>query len=242
MALSWSMDKIGPMCRSVEDCAIVFDAIHGPDGKDGTLVDLPFNWDAGLDISTLRIGYYKSAFEADRENKAAKANDERSLEALRGLGIDLMPIELPDTYPVEAISFILNTEAAAAFDGLTRSNRDDLMTRQEKNAWPNVFRYAHLTPAVEYLQANRVRTLLMRQMADLFKEIDVYVTPSFGGSNLLLTNLTGHPAVVLPNGFDEKGAPTSISFVGNLFAEAETLAVARAYQEATGFHLKHPAL
>ncbi len=242
MALSWSMDKLGPMCRSVEDCALVFDAIYGPDGKDLTVVDLPFNWDANFDIKKLRIGYVKSAFEFDRENKEWKAHDEATLETLRSkLGLNLIPIELPD-YPIDALSFILSAEAAAAFDDLTRSNRDDLLVRQIKNAWPNVFRQARTIPAVEYLQANRLRTLVMQSMAEIFSTVDVYVCPSYGGSNLLLTNLTGHPCVVLPNGFTEKGTPTSITFLGNLFGEAETLAIAKAYQEATGFHLQHPAL
>lgn len=241
MALSWSMDKIGPMCRSVEDCALVFNAIHGPDDQDGTVVDLPFNWDADLDIKKLRIGYVKSAFEKDRENKVWQANDQAALDALRSLGLTLTPIELPD-YPVDAMSFILSAEAAAAFEELTLSDRDDLLVRQIKNAWPNVFRQARMIPAVEYVQANRVRTLVMQAMSKLMSEIDVYVVPSFGGNNLLLTNLTGHPCVVLPNGFNDKGSPTSISFIGKLFGEAETLAVARAYQDATDFHLKHPAL
>jgi len=125
---------------------------------------------------------------------------------------------------------------------LTRSDRDELMVRQIKNAWPNVFRHSRLIPAVEYIQANRVRTLLMQEMAKLMAKIDVYVAPSFGGNNLLLTNLTGHPAVVVPNGFNDKGSPTSITFVGKLFGEAELLAVAKAYQDATDFHLKHPTL
>ena len=242
MALSWSMDKLGPMCRSVEDCALVFDAIYGSDGSDLTVVDLPFNWDAGRDITKLRIGYVKSAFEEDRENKEWQAIDETALETLRAkLNLNLIPIELPD-YPISALSFILSAEAAAAFDDLTRSNRDDLMVRQIKNAWPNVFRQARTIPAVEYLQANRLRTMVMHAMAELMSEVDVYVCPSYGGSNLLLTNLTGHPCVVLPNGFTEKGTPTSITFMGNLFGEAETLAVAKAYQDATDFHLLHPKL
>jgi Asp-tRNA(Asn)/Glu-tRNA(Gln) amidotransferase A subunit family amidase len=242
MALSWSMDKIGPLCRSVEDCALVFDAIHGPDGRDLSVVDAPFNWDAELDVSGLRIGYVKSAFESEREEQEEwKRFDEATLESLSAMGLDLTPIELPDL-PIGAMSFILRAEAAAAFDELTRTNQDDLLVRQIRNAWPNVFRQSRLIPAVEYIQANRLRTLAMEAMAEIMSEIDVYVVPSFGGSNLLLTNLTGHPCVVLPNGFREDGAPTSISFMGKLFGEAETLAVAKAYQDATDFHLRRPAL
>jgi Asp-tRNA(Asn)/Glu-tRNA(Gln) amidotransferase A subunit family amidase len=243
MALSWSMDKIGPMCRSVEDCALVFDAIHGPDDQDATLMDLPFNWDGQQDMSHLRIGYYKSAFEARRANNPIwKQNDDASLAVLRNMGLDLRPIELPNEIDVRSIGFLLGVEAAAAFDELTRSNRDDLLVRQNAGAWPNAFRTARMIPAVEYIQANRIRTLVMEQMAEVMDQVDVYITPSYGGNNLLLTNLTGHPAVCLPNGFKENGSPTSISFVGKLYGEADMLTVAKAYQGATDFHLQHPAL
>ncbi len=242
MALSWSMDKIGPICRSVEDCALVFEAIYGPDGKDLAVADLSFDWDAELDVRGLRVGYLKSAFEAEREREPEwKAFDEAVLETLRYLGLDLTSIELPDL-PVNAMRTVLSVEAAAAFDELTRSGRDDLMKRQDPGAWPNSFRQSRMVPAVEYIQANRARTLLLEAMAEVMSEVDVYVTPSYGGSNLTLTNLTGHPCVVLPNGFREDGTPTSISFIGKLYGESETLAVARAYQEATDFHLRHPVL
>ncbi len=242
MALSWSMDKLGPMCRSVEDGALVFEAIYGPDGHDTTVVDLPFNYDANVDVTKLRVGYLKTAFEEQREeNEEWRVFDLRSLDVLRSLGIELVEMELPDE-PIDAMAFILSAEAGAAFDDLTRNNRDDLLVRQERNAWPNVFRHAHMIPAVEYIQANRLRTRVMEKMAEIMHDIDVYVAPSFVGSNLLLNNLTGHPCVVLPNGFKKTGSPTSISFVGNLFAEAETLAVAHAYQSATDFHLQRPQL
>ena len=236
MALSWSMDKIGPICRTVEDCAIVFNAILGPDGIDQSIADLPFDYSADIDLKKVRIGYTKSLFEEDYDNKSA---DAATLKRFEDLGADLIPIELPD-YPVESLAFILSAEAAAAFDELTRSGRDDLMVRQIKNAWPNVFRSSRLIPAVEYIQANRVRTLVMREMEAALEGIDCWVAPSFGGSNLLLTNLTGHPAVVLPDGFRSDGTPTSITFNGRLFGESEILALARAYQEVTGFHLRHP--
>ena len=236
MALSWSMDKIGPICRTVEDCAIVFDAIRGPDGIDETLIDLPFNYDYRVDLRQVKIGYTKKLFE---EDYSFKETDSAALDVLRRLGADLNPIELPD-YPVRALAFILSAEAAAAFDELTRSGKDDMMVRQIRNAWPNVFRVARFIPAVEYIQANRVRHQIIQDMADL--DVDVYVAPSFGGNNLLLTNLTGHPCLVLPNGFDEDGHPVSISFIGKLYGEAMLLAVARTYQNATDFHVKHPPL
>jgi Asp-tRNA(Asn)/Glu-tRNA(Gln) amidotransferase A subunit family amidase len=239
MALSWSMDKIGSICRSVEDCALVFEAICGPDGKELTVVDLPFNWDPAADLKTIRVGYLKKAFEEDSKTKK---NDQAALEVLRSAGIELVPFELPSDLPIQPLAIILSVEAAAAFDELTRSNRDDLMARQERNAWPNAFRAARFIPAVEYIQANRVRTLLMEEMAERMKAVDVYVAPSSDDDNGLLANLTGHPAVVVPNGFDEKGSPTSISFIGGLNEEAKTLRVALAYEQATDFHTKHPVL
>jgi Asp-tRNA(Asn)/Glu-tRNA(Gln) amidotransferase A subunit family amidase len=238
MALSWSMDKLGPICRTVEDCAIVLNAIIGPDGTDQTLYDLPFNYDPKVDFKKLRIGYLKSEFDSVRSNKE---NSDAVLEVLKRLGVTLIPITLPDRVPVDDLSIILSAEAAAAFDDLTRSGRDDLLVRQIKNAWPNSFRSSRFIPAVEYLQANRARYLLIQDMQQLMKTVDLYVTPSFG-TNLLLTNLTGHPCVVLPNGFNKQGSPTSISFVGRLFGEATLLAVAKKYQDATDFHLKHPTL
>ncbi|HEV7518439.1 MAG TPA: amidase [Thermoanaerobaculia bacterium] len=247
MALAWSMDKIGTICRSVEDCAAVFDAIHGADGKDETAVDRPFVWNPDLDVKRLRVGYVKALFDAkpEKDREETHALDLAVLDALRGLGVALQPIDLPELpdSAISALRIILTAEGAAAFDELTRSGRDDLMVRhKEENAWPNVFRQGRTIPAVEYIQANRVRTLLMRQMAQRMATVDAYVAPSFGGDNVLITNLTGHPAVVLPNGFRQDGTPASITFTGRLYGEAELLALARAYQDATGFHLKHPKL
>ena len=256
MALSWSMDKIGPIARSVEDCALIFDAIRGADGLDPTAVDGPFRWPLGRDVRTLKVGYVAELFDEDRTaemgddaDEEAKARvrewqeiDRQTLEALRSLGIELLPISLPERYPVESLSFILSAEAACAFDDLTRSGRDDLLVRQIARAWPNVFRQGQTIPAVEYLRANRIRTLVMREMEEKLGDVDVYVSPSFGGDNLLLTNLTGHPSVVLPNGFASDGTPTSITFMGRLHGESEALALAHAYQQATEFHLRRPPI
>jgi Asp-tRNA(Asn)/Glu-tRNA(Gln) amidotransferase A subunit family amidase len=238
MALSWSMDKIGPMCRSVEDCGLVFNAIYGPDGLDDHVIDELFAWDANNTLNGLKIGYLKSAFDEERENKA---NDDTVLDVLRGWGVQLIPIELPEI-DLQPLLIILLVEGAAAMDEITRDNLDDQMQWQDEDAWPNTFRQARLIPAVEYIQANRVRTLAMQQMSKVMQEIDVFVTPSFGGSSLLLTNLTGHPSVVLPNGFTEKNTPTSISFVGNLYQENKVLTVAKAYQDATDFHKQYPTM
>ena len=238
MALSWSMDKLGPITRAVEDCAIVLDAIRGADGLDPAAVDRPFRYDPDPDLSRLRGGYVAGNFKLEYENQP---NDLETLDALRALGCRLDPIELPDT-DVDSLGFILSAEAAAAFDELTRSSRDDLLTRQTANAWPNTFRSARFIPAVEYLQANRLRYELLQKMKKLFDEIDFYVAPTLEGTNCLLTNLTGHPCVVVPNGFTGSGAPGSISFIGDLHDEATVLAVAKAYQDATGHHLPHPDL
>jgi Asp-tRNA(Asn)/Glu-tRNA(Gln) amidotransferase A subunit family amidase len=237
MALSWSMDKLGPICRTVEDCALVFEAIYGPDGEDPTVYDVPFRYQHKVDLRKLRIGYVKMDFDSAGNNKE---NNDAALAVLQNLGAKLIPIELPKL-PFTNISFILSAEAAAAFDDLTRSGRDSLLVRQIKNAWPNVFRTSRFVPAVEYIQANRIRTLVIEEMQKIVKGIDVYVVPSFS-DNLLLTNLTGHPCVVVPNGFNKEGSPTSITFMGKLFDEGTVLAVAKAYQDATDWHKKHPTL
>ncbi len=239
MALSWSMDKIGPICRSALDCALVFDAIRGPDGIDKHVRTAAFNYDGRADIRKLRVGYLKSAFEADYNTKA---NDEKVLETLKKLGIELTPVELPTGIPVSAVRIMLTAEAAASFDALTRSNRDSLLSNQRRWAWPNVFRTARFIPAVEYINASRVRSELIEQYHEATKDFDVIVTPTFGGSQLLTTNLTGHPCLVLPNGFNERGSPTSICFLGKLFGEAAVVAVGRAYQEATEWDDQHPDL
>lgn len=238
MALSWSMDKIGPICRTVEDCAIVFNAIYGPDGIDPTLYAAPFNYDPSVKLSQLRIGYLKNDFDKD---STSKIYYDAVFAELEKLGVTLIPIELPK-YPMNDLAIILSAEAGAAFDELTRSGKDDLLVRQIKNAWPNVFRTSRFIPAVEYIQANRIRTLVINDMQKVMKDIDVYLAPPFEGDNLLMTNLTGHPCVVLPIGFNERNLPVSICFMGQLFGEAKTLAVAKQFQDATDFHKKHPTL
>ncbi|GAB4011182.1 amidase [Spirosoma migulaei] len=241
MALSWSMDKIGPITRSVEDCALVFNAIYGPDGNDPTVMTAPFRYAPLTTLKGTRIGYVKKAFESNYPNRA---NDSLTLQTLRTLGAELVPFDLPTSVPAGRISFLLTVEAAASFDELTRSGKDDLMVRQGKGAWPNSFRSARFVPAVEYIQANRARTKLINEMADQLKaaKIDVYVSPAYAGGNLTLTNLTGHPCVVLPNGFTKQNLPTSITFMGQLFEEGKVLAVAKLYQDATEWNKKHPVL
>jgi Asp-tRNA(Asn)/Glu-tRNA(Gln) amidotransferase A subunit family amidase len=228
MTLSWSMDKIGPIARSIEDCALVFGAIHGFDGLDASAVDRPFSWPCPRDLRTLKVGYFEGG------GKPADQRDD--LRVLRDLGVKLVPIKLPDKLPVVAIQMILGTEAAAAFDDITRQG-----VTEGLNSWPQTFRRGQFVPAVEYLRANRIRSLVMQEMEEMMAAVDLYA----GGNDLLLTNLTGHPTAVLPNGFRKAGeteVPDSIKFTGRLYGETELLAVAHAYQQATGHHLRRPQL
>lgn len=237
MALSWTMDKLGPLCRSVEDCALVLGAIQGPDSLDRSVRAVPFAWDGESGPEGIRVGYLASAFEGDSDRAPV---DRRVLEVLRELGVELTPVELPDDLPVGALRIILSAEAAAAFDSLTRSGQDALLVRQGSGAWPNTFRTARFIPAVEYIQANRVRTMLLGALDRVWSSVDVVVTPSYASDLLLATNLSGHPAVVLPHISQAEAGPLSISFVGGLWKDAEAMQVARAYQEATGHHRQRP--
>ncbi|HET9783537.1 MAG TPA: amidase, partial [Terriglobales bacterium] len=269
MTLSWSQDKLGPLCRSVEDCMLVLLAIYGPEpgpNADRTVLDVPLNWDAQRSLRALRVGYVKAAFDreaqpltgnfggrnmtaAQRSEFAARRAeqakfDQAVLDTLRGLGITLHPVELPEEPPFAGYGPAVNCEAAAAFDPLTRSGRDKLMEAPVPNpsTWPNTFRVAHFYPAVDYLNADRIRLKLMEKMDALMRDYDVLVTPT-SGSQLAITNLTGHPACIVPNGFRASdGTPTSITFLGKLCGEENLCLLARAWQEKTGFHLKHPDL
>jgi Asp-tRNA(Asn)/Glu-tRNA(Gln) amidotransferase A subunit family amidase len=236
MAVSWSMDKAGPICRAAEDCGIVLDAIRGADGVDPSAVDVPFNYAPGIDWSEIVLGYVAADFGGDDD---AARLDREALDVFRALGARLVPIELPDR-PVEGLSLILAAEAAASFDRLTIQNLDDRLPRQVVDAWPNVLRTARFIPAAEYIQANRIRTQLQRDMAQIFSRVDAYLAPSQRGDNSLITNLTGHPAISLPSGFLDPGSPTSFTVIGRLYDEATVLKIARAYQEATDFHQRHP--
>ncbi len=288
MALSWSMDKLGPITRSVEDAALVMQAIHGPDGKDATVRDAAFDWLPSSDVKTLRVGYIESAFaepvlrtpdasaekpgtEAQRKESAEQRQraferqrydsryERATLDVLRGMGVNLIPVKLPDL-PYSSISKVLSVEAAAAFDELTRSGRDKLLTAQAPFDWPNTFRVARMYSGVDYVQAMRARSVVIEKMAELFRTVDIIVTPS-GGAQLTATNLSGHPAVILPNGLRGKdaplpqdtsegargnvggpGTPVSITFLGRLYDDARLLAFAKLYQEKTGFHRFHPTL
>jgi Asp-tRNA(Asn)/Glu-tRNA(Gln) amidotransferase A subunit family amidase len=286
MALAWTMDKLGPIARTCEDCALVMQSIYGPDAKDNAVRNAPFLWDDQFDWKKLKIGFVAADFESPQstedepngvsaaelkawrdkqpERDATRARQKydlqyhlAALKHLGALGLNLTPLKLPEL-PFDAIALLLNAEAAAAFDDLTRSGRDKLLTGQGADDWPNTFRVARFYPAVEYIQANRARTLAMRRMAKIFETIDVLVTLN-SGPQLTITNLTGHPAVIVPDGlrgFDAPaapsvdndtddniggpGTPTSLTFVGQLYRDSELLALARAFQRTTNFHLNHP--
>ncbi len=290
MALSWTMDKIGPICRSVEDCAMVLSAIYGQDGHDLSVQPAAMNWDADFDWRKLRVGYIQSAFDApvlpelkaptaggDAEMDAYKKRVARrqaglvraqydlkyataALDVLRNkMGVNLVPVELA-RLPYGSMVPLLEAEGAAAFDELTLSGRDKLLNGQEPYDWPNQFRVARFYSAVDYIQAMRARTLAIQAMDELFRTVDVIVTPS-QGDQLVATNLTGQPAVIVPNGLrgadappspdpvdgavdnaGGPGTPVSLTFLGGLYADARVAALARAYQEASGFHRLHPEL
>jgi Asp-tRNA(Asn)/Glu-tRNA(Gln) amidotransferase A subunit family amidase len=239
MGLSWTMDKIGPICRSAEDCASVLQAIYGADGHDLTVTDTPFHFDPDLPLAKLRIGYLKNEFDADT-NEPRKKLYQEALAALRKAGANLQPIELPK-FSAASLRIILVAEAAAAFDDITRDGRVNQLSGQSAGDWPNTFRVSRFIPAVEYLRAQRARTLLMREMDRLMANWDVFVSPAPGSSSLLVTNLTGHPAVVTPCGF-VNNLPQAIMFTGGLYDEGAPLRVALAYQKATRWHTMQPKM
>jgi Asp-tRNA(Asn)/Glu-tRNA(Gln) amidotransferase A subunit family amidase len=302
MTLSWTLDKLGPITRSVEDCALVMQAIYGPDGHDLTVANAGFQWNANFNWKKLRIGYLKEDFEqpwlqptpapaadATAEEKAAyerrkaaepaalaareydRKYDLAALEVFKRMGVQLIPVAFPK-FPYDALRLIINTESAAAFDWLTLTGRDKLLSERSGSSWPNSWRVARFTPAVEYLQAMRVREQIIRQFAVLFSQVDIIVAPTSGPSNQVsVTNQTGHPAVIVPNGLRGKDAPippafgggpggvgagagaagnqgggpntpVSLTFLGSLYKDAETCAFAHAYQQAAGFLGLHPPL
>jgi Asp-tRNA(Asn)/Glu-tRNA(Gln) amidotransferase A subunit family amidase len=262
MALSWTQDRLGPMCRYAEDCALVMSVIARPDNRDMSVVDLPFNWDAGRDISKLRIGYLKAAFD-DNRDAVGRAHQQATLDVLSTRGVTFVPVDVPEfTTDVSAI----NVESATFFDAFMRSGRDKFLTAPGRaNGWKG----ARVTPAVDYLQAQRIRMMMMMKLAEATAHVDVYLGPGNGGAagggrgaaagsdaaaaapprpqgagqrHSAMANLATYPAVAVPNGFNPAGAPTSITFFARPFMESELLAVVKAYQDAAGFHLKHPPL
>ena len=277
MALSWSMDKLGPMCHSVEDAALVMQAIHGPDGRDAAVRPAAFQWTGNVDLSALRVGYLESAFaepvlrttgtdDAGARQRALERQrydhrfDVAALDALRAMGLKLIPVKLPE-FPYGSVTPVLEVEAAAAFDEFLREGRDTKMNVQTDGDWPNVFHVARMYSGVDYVQAMRARTLLIAKMAEMFRDVDVIATPTGGSAQLTATNLSGHPAVIVPNGLRGSdaplptdtsdggrgntggpGTPVSFTFLGHLYDDARLLAFAKIYQEKTGFHKLHPRI
>lgn len=282
MALSWTQDRLGPLCRYAEDCAVVMSAIAKPDGRDLSVSEIPFNWNAKLDIRKLRVGYLKDAFDETRD-PAAKKLDDATLAQMQALGVKLIPLTTPD-WTLDVSSY--SVESAVFFDELIRTGRDKQLTNPSRgNGW----RGARLIPAVEYLQAQRARSMMMMKLAEATADVDVYLAPANNGGggggrgaggrgrgvaatadgaapaaggrgrgggggagNAMrrspmqrhsnMANLACYPALAIPNGFYENGSPATMTFMARPFGEAELIAVAKAYQDAAGFHLKHPAL
>ena len=243
MALSYSLDKVGPITRSANDAAIVFHYLHGTDGKDGSAVNMPFNYAPKTNLKALKIAYAKNYFDKIKDTNRSEFE---VLKQFKRMGIELIPINFPDSgvYQFNMMDVIIGAECAAQFDEMTRLGIDDALTRQTKNDWPNQFRTSRFIPAVEYINAQRHRTLLMEKVNEIVAQYDAIICPSRGGGNQsAITNLTGHPVVCVPTGLDPKyKLPTGISFVGKLFDEATILTIAHQYQKATGWDEMHPTM
>jgi len=262
MALSWTQDRLGPLCRYSEDCALVMSVIARPDGRDMSVSEIPFNWNTHLDVRKLRVGQLEGAFD-ETKDPVLKRNEEKALEQVQALGVKLIPVKVPD-WNVDVAS--IGVESAVFFDELVRSGRDKQLTNPGR---ANGFRASRVIPAVEYLQSQRARTMMMMKLAEATADVDVYLVPANAGGgggrgggrggpsegpgpnpqrrsilqrHFNMANLACYPAISVPNGFTEAGTPSAITFYARPFAEAELLALAKAYQDASGFHLKHPNL
>ena len=238
MTLAWSLDKAGPICRSAEDAAIVFNYLHGTDGLDAAAVNMPFNYTGKADLSKMKIAYAKNYFG----KKDTLGNEDAVLAVFRKAGAKLIPVNFPDSgiYNFDIIGIVIGAESAAAFDGFTRTGLDDEMNRQGKGEWPNYFRAGRFIPAAEYINANRHRYLLMQKVNEVIEKYDAFICPTWAGHQASITNLTGNPAISIPTGFNKENTPTSITIVGKLYDEATILAIAKKYQDATKWNKMHP--
>jgi Asp-tRNA(Asn)/Glu-tRNA(Gln) amidotransferase A subunit family amidase len=263
MTASWTQDRVGPFCRYAEDCALVMNVIARPDDRDMSVMDIPFNWNAHLDVKTIRVGYLEECFD-ETKNPVTRRDNQKTLDQLRALGIQLIPLKVPQ-WDMDSSGF--GVESAVFFDEFIRNGRDKQLTNRSRGAG---MRSAHLVPAVEYLQSQRVRAMMMATLAEATAAVDVYIAPADrsvtgedpdkpgasaegagGGAgasqgptlrHFNMANLACYPALALPNGFSDAGTPGSIIFYGRPFNEPQILAVGKAYQDASGFQLKHPDL
>ncbi len=248
MALSWTLDKVGPLCRSAEDCAIVFNTISGPDGKDNTVYDVPFNWDGSIDLARLRIGYWPNIVEQEdpveedhevtgRRLELSRHYEGEAVKIFRSLGAEVVPFEMPEMQ-ADLFGILFNVESAAALDELTRSGNLDIMSDPpESSGYPSSLRFGRLIPAVEYLQANRIRSRVIEEFNTALKDFDLII-----GSSVYLTNITGHPEISVPHGFYDEGMPGTLRLTGTLFGDDVMLKVAHAFQSKTGHHRRHPSM
>ncbi len=246
MPVSWSFDKVTPIARTVEDCAAVFNEIIGSDQYDNSVVDLPFNWNSRFDIKELKLGYYSTYFDKEEKGieqdpdqkdwfKSRSSNTKKVFDVFTNMGFDLVPLDFQIPHIGEGIMMLV--EAAAAFDEFTRSSADDLVEDQK---WPAYHRTHRFVPAVEYLQAARYREIVIQKMNEIMKGVDVYIEMTW--STNYSTNVTGLPIVIVPCGFTNSGQPRSVTFVGKLYQEEKVMAVAKAFQDATDYHLQKPPM
>ena len=253
MALCWSLDKFGPICRSTEDTALVLAALNGKDAGDPSSLDHGFNYDAATATKGLKIGYSPAWFENATET------DKAVLQAVKGMGFEMVEVNLPEM-PYGSLITTLEVEAAAAFEELTLTDRDDLLKWQAPQAWPNTFRGAHFLSAVEALQVDRFRRQVMEMMDGIYEKVDVIISPNFAAGLLLITNYTGTPSLTMPIAMEKRQVtqriggpelaedrdpvdlPHTITMWGNMFREDQIIALGRLLEEKFRFDKNRPSL
>ncbi len=254
MALCWSMDKVGPLTRTVEDSALVLAAINGADPGDASSYAVPLELDLRRPLDGVRVGYIPGWFA----DEGLSAPERESLEVARSLGVEVVELKSMPDLPYAALYTILYAEAAAAFEALTLEDRDDELVWQEPRAWPNSFRRARLLTAIDLIQAQRIRREVMQALDERLTEVDVMLGPSFAGGMLLMTNLSGHPSLTLRAGFVERGPldsltgeplegpprpmPQGVTLWGRLYDEGTLLRVGMALERALGVVSRRPAM
>lgn len=240
MTLAWTSDRIGPICRSAEDAAIVFAYIHGADSIDRASKTMPFNYTGTVDLLTLKVAYAKNYIDS----LPANSSEKNVINTLISAGVKVTPIDFPaNLHTNDLLVTIWAAESAAAFDPLTRGGEDEKMVQQWKSRYPNMFRSARFIPAVEYLNVCRLRYLVMQQAFPLLSKYDIIIVPSMADEPMALTCLTGNPCITLPSGFLPDGSPASITFIGGkLYSEAIITAFAKRFQLLTNYQMQHPEM